>query len=108
MDVMPKKVPLLLYGFIAFATMCLLFLIQQLRPEMIWDLGDALWIWGEDAIVLSILNWVLLIILIITVLLGLPLILVSRYVACALLAIAGVITGILLYGALFVLPFFYW
>ena len=106
-DLMPKKVPLLLFGFIAFATVCILFLIALIQPDIIWNLGEGLWAWTEGGAVPNLLNWVLLILFIILLLLGLTLILVSRTAACVLLAIAGVIAGILLYAAMYVLPLFF-
>jgi hypothetical protein len=104
---MPKKVPLLIFGFIAFATVCILFLISLIQPDMIWNLGEGLWEWTEGGAIPNLLNWVLLILFIILLLLGLPLILVNRSAACILLAIAGILAGILLYVAMYVLPLFF-
>jgi len=106
-DIMPKKVPLLLFGFIAFATISILFLISLIQPDIIWNLGDGLWEWTEGGAFPNLLNWVLLILFIILLLVGLVLILVSRTAACVLLAIAGVIAGILLYTAMYAIPLFW-
>lgn len=106
-DIMPKKVPLLIFGFIAFATVCILFLISLIQPDMIWNLSEGLWEWTEGGAIPNLLNWVLLILFIILLLLGLPLILVNRSAACILLAIAGILAGILLYVAMYVLPLFF-
>jgi len=105
-DVMPKKVPLLLFGFIAFVTICILFLVSLIQPDIIWNMCEGLWEWTEGGAIPNLLNWILLIIFLIMLLLGLPLILVSRNGACILLAIAGVLAGILLYVALYALPMF--
>lgn len=106
-DMMPKKVPLLLFGFIAFATVCILFLISLIQPDIIWNLSEGLWEWTEGGAIPNLLNWVLLILFIILLLMGLTLILVSRNAACILLAIAGILAGILLYVAMYVLPLFF-
>jgi hypothetical protein len=105
---MPAKVPLLVFAAFIAIIVSILFLIQLVQPELPWNLGEALWVWGEDATVPSILNWALLIIFIVTLLLGLPAILINRWIACLLLAISGIMAGILLYGAIYVLPFWYW
>jgi hypothetical protein len=109
MDLMPKKVPLLLFAAMIGIVLSIFFLIQLLSPELPYDLGDIFWIWDEEAGLLpSLVNYIILIAAILLLLVGLCAILIHRGIACLLLAISGFLFALLLYVAIIVLPFWYW